>query len=127
MVRLPAAPTSAVGAIGLMTLSRRLAGNPGSNPHRAGDQGDTTLRLQLQSQLLLQCRKEACAIRVQRRQRRCARCLRLVGRPVKVDVKATRKACSVFDETVVISPATHQTRDGLYRHRCPVALPGIFL
>lgn len=89
---------------------------------------DTILRrLNLEPELFLQGRKKSRTVRVHRRQRGCTcwRCWQWsVRRPVEVDIKVTRKSGSVFNWTVVVHPATHQTCQCLYGHRSSSCLAG---
>ena len=85
------------------------------------EQLDTALRrLNLEPELFLQCCKESRTVRVHRRQRGCTcwRCWQWsVRRPIEVDVKVTCEPGSVFDWTVIVHPATHQTCQSCYCHR----------
>ena len=82
------------------------------------EQFDTALRrLNLEPELFLQGREESRTVRVHRRRRGSTRWRWPVRGPVEIDIKVTRESGSVFNWTVILHAATHQTSQRLYRHR----------
>ena len=89
------------------------------------EQFDTALRrLNLEPELFLQGREESRTVRVHRRRRGSTRWRWPVRGPVEIDIKVTRESGSVFNWTVILHPATHQTCQCWYRHRSSSGFAG---